>query len=89
MDAEEHARRVRQLVHEFNNQLFVIGGHCELLAMQLEPGSRAHADLAAILEATDKASDLAVRMRELAVAFVNAVHAVTPRAGNPADVDAH
>ena len=89
MDAEEHARRVRQLVHEFNNQLFVIGGHCELLSMQLEPGSRAHADLAAILEATDKASDLAVRMRELAVAFVNAVHAVTPRAGSPADVDAH
>jgi len=89
MDAEEHARHVRQLVHEFNNQLFVIGGHCELLSMQLEPGSRAHADLAAILEATDKASDLAVRMRELAVAFVNAVHAVTPRAGNPADVDAH
>ena len=89
MDAEEHARHVRQLVHEFNNQLFVIGGHCELLAMQLEPGSRAHADLAAILEATDKASDLAVRMRELAVAFVNAVHAVTPRAGNPADVDVH
>ena len=89
MDAEEHARNVRQLVHEFNNQLFVIGGHCELLALQLEPGSRAHSDLDAILDATDRASELAVRMRELAVAFVNAVHAVTPRAGNPADVDAH
>jgi len=84
MDAEEHARKVRQLVHEFNNQLFVIGGHCELLALQLEPGSRAHADLAAILEATDKASDLAVRMRELAMA-----HAVAARTANPADVDAH
>ena len=72
MDAEEHARKVRQLVHEFNNQLFVIGGHCELLALQIEPGSRAHADLAAILEATGRASDLAVRMRELAVAHVDA-----------------
>ena len=84
MDAEEHARRVRQLVHEFNNQLFVIGGHCELLSMQIEPGSRAHADLSAILEATDRASDLAVRMRELAMA-----HAAAARAANPADVDAH
>jgi nitrogen-specific signal transduction histidine kinase len=90
MDAEEHARKVRQLVHEFNNQLFVIGGHCELLALQLEPGSRAHADLAAILEATDRASDLAVRMRELAVARANPVHADAARAlANPADADAH
>jgi hypothetical protein len=71
-------------VHEFNNQLFVIGGHCELLAMQLEPGSRAHADLAAILDATDRASELAVRMRELAVAHADAV-----RDGASADVDAH
>ena len=84
MDAEDHARNVRQLVHEFNNQLFVIGGHCELLALQLEPGSRAHSDLAAILDATDRASDLAVRMRELAMA-----HAAAARAANPADVDAH
>lgn len=84
MDAQEHARNVRELVHEFNNQLFVIGGHCELLALQLEPGSRAHADLAAILEATDRASELAVRMRELAVA-----HADAARDGAPADVDAH
>jgi nitrogen-specific signal transduction histidine kinase len=84
MDAEEHARNVRQLVHEFNNQLFVIGGHCELLALQLEPGSRAHADLAAILDATDRASELAVRMRELAAA-----HADSARADTAADVDAH
>ena len=52
--------------------------------MQIEPGSRAHADLSAILEATDRASDLAVRMRELAMA-----HAAAARAANPADVDAH
>ena len=84
MDAEEHARTVRQLVHEFNNQLFVIGGHCELLALQLEPGSRAHADLAAILDATDRASELAVRMRELAMA-----RADQARAADSADVDAH
>ena len=84
MDAEEHARKVRQLVHEFNNQLFVIGGHCELLALQLEPGSRAHSDLAAILDATDRASELAVRMRELAMA-----RADQARAADSADVDAH
>ena len=84
MDAEEHARNVRQLVHEFNNQLFVIGGHCELLALQLEPGSRAHADLTAILDATDRASELAVRMRELAAA-----HADNARADRAADADAH
>ena len=78
MDAQEHARSVRELVHEFNNQLFVIGGHCELLALQLEAGSRAHADLAAILDATDRASELATRMRELAVTYANS-----------SDVDAH
>jgi nitrogen-specific signal transduction histidine kinase len=92
MNAEEHAKCVRELVHEFNNQLFVIGGHCELLALQLEPGSRAHADLAAILEATDRASELAVRMRELATAHANAVHpaAVGTAAAStgPADADA-
>ena len=79
MDAQEHARSVRELVHEFNNQLFVIGGHCELLALQLEPGSRAHADLAAILDATERAGEIAVRMRELAVAC----------ATTNADADAH
>jgi len=84
MDAQEHARNVRQLVHEFNNQLFVIGGHCELLALQLEAGSRAHADLAAILDATDRASELASRMRELAMA-----HAAAASAPESADVDAH
>ena len=81
MDAQEHARSVRELLHEFNNQLFVIGGHCELLALQLEPGSRAHADLAAILDATERAGELAVRMRELA-----AIHA---SADQDADADAH
>ena len=89
MDAQEHARNVRQLVHEFNNQLFVIGGHCELLALQLEPGSRAHADLAAILDATDRASELAVRMRELAVAHANVAHVEAAGAASAADVDAH
>ena len=84
MTAQEHARNVRQLVHEFNNQLFVIGGHCELLALQLEPGSRAHADLAAILDATDRASELAMRMRELAM-----THAAAASAAESADVDAH
>ena len=84
MDSEAHARSVRQLVHEFNNQLFVIGGHCELIALQLEPGSRAHADLAAILDATEPASEIATRMRELAAAHAGACgHADSP------DVDAH
>lgn len=85
MTAQEHARNVRQLVHEFNNQLFVIGGHCELLALQLEPGSRAHADLAAILDATDRASELATRMRELAMAHA----AAAASAAESLDVDAH
>jgi sensor histidine kinase regulating citrate/malate metabolism len=84
MDAQEHARNVRELVHEFNNQLFVIGGHCELLAVQLEPGSRAHADLAAILDATERASEIAIRMREIATA-----HAEAFRQADSADVDAH
>ena len=84
MDPHEHAKNVRELVHEFNNQLFVIGGHCELLALQLEPGSRAHDDLAAILDATGRASELAVRMRELARA-----HAEAWRVADSADVDAH
>ena len=88
MDAQEHARSVRELVHEFNNQLFVIGGHCELLALQLEPGSRAHADLAAILDATDRASQLATRMRELAVAHANAGCVPVPAPDDSSDVDA-
>jgi nitrogen-specific signal transduction histidine kinase len=83
VDAQEHARNVRDLVHEFNNQLFVIGGHCELLALQLEPGSRAHADLAAILDATDRASELAAEMRALAVAHAQAA------TGADADVESH
>jgi hypothetical protein len=88
MDAQEHARSVRELVHEFNNQLFVIGGHCELLALQLEAGSRAHADLAAILDATERAGEIAVRMRDLAMAHANAAlaDAMLP---DDADVDAH
>ena len=89
MDAQAHARHVRELVHEFNNQLFVIGGHCELLALQLEPGSRAHADLAAILDATGRASEIAVRMRELAVAHANAARADAVGQPESADVDAH
>jgi hypothetical protein len=82
VDAQEHARNVRDLVHEFNNQLFVIGGHCELLALQLEPGSRAHADLAAILDATVRASELAAQMRALATHHAASVSASS-------DVDTH
>ena len=89
MDAQDHARTVRELVHEFNNQLFVIGGHCELIALQLEPGSRAHADLAAILDATERASDIATRLRELATALGSAVHASAHGAADSADAGAH
>ena len=84
VDAQDHARSVRNLIHEFNNQLFVIGGHCELLGLQLEPGSRAHADLAAILDATGRASELAAQMRVLATALA----AVAPAANAP-NVDTH
>jgi len=84
VDAQEHARSVRDLVHEFNNQLFVIGGHCELLALHLEPGSRAHADLAAILDAAERAGELASQMRALAVA-----HAAGMSGAPSSDVDTH
>jgi len=84
VDPKEQARSIRNLVHELNNQLFVIGGHCELLAVQLEPGSRAHADLAAILDAIDRAGEVAAQMRALAAAHDVAAH--TPDAPN---VDAH
>ena len=83
VDPQERARSIKNLVHELNNQLFVIGGHCELLALQFEPGSRAHADLAAILAATDRAGELASQMR----ALITAHAAVPPAAGAP-DVDA-
>jgi sensor histidine kinase regulating citrate/malate metabolism len=84
VDAQEHARNLRNLVHEFNNQLFVIGGHCELLALQLEPGSQAHADLTAILDATDRAGELAVQMRALALS-----HAEAAGPADCADVESH
>ena len=85
MDPQERARSIKNLVHELNNQLFVIGGHCELLALQLEPGSRAHADLAAILDATERASELASQMRALATTHADAAAANA----NVPNVDAH
>jgi len=84
VDPQEQARSIRNQVHELNNQLFAIGGHCELLALQLEPGSRAHADLAAILAATDRAGAVAAQMRALAGAY----DAATPAADDP-NVDAN
>jgi hypothetical protein len=72
MTAEEHAKNVRFLVHEFNNQLFVIGGHCELLAQQLDGNIQASADLSAISEAAEKATALAAQMRALAIEHAGA-----------------
>ncbi len=84
VDPQEQARSIKNLVHELNNQLFVIGGHCELLAGQLEPGSRAHADLAAILAATDRAGELAAHLRTFATA-----DAAPASAADVPNVDAH
>jgi len=49
MDVREHTASVRRLVHEFNNLLFVIGGHCELLTHHCAGSPQAQADLAADL----------------------------------------
>jgi signal transduction histidine kinase len=84
IDSQEHARKVRFLVHELNNQLFVIGGHCELLALHVEAASRAQSDLDAITMATERAAALAAEMRSMVVA-----HADAAVGAEHADVDAH
>ena len=63
MDLQAHAADVRRLVHEFNNLLLVIGGHCELLSDQCAGSAQATADLAAVAEAVSRATRLTGELR--------------------------
>lgn len=81
MDAREHAKRVRALVHEFNNLLFIIGGHCEMLTQQLPDPSQALSDVRQIHEATDRATTLTAQLRALAIAHAAAADTVDARGG--------
>ena len=68
MDLQAHAAAVRRLVHEFNNLLLVIGGHCELLSEQCASSAQANADLAAVAEAVSRATALTGELRAMAIA---------------------
>jgi hypothetical protein len=65
-DLHEHSAGVRRLVHEFNNLLFVIGGHCELLSEHCAT-DQARSDLAVVSEAVAKATVLTGELRAMAV----------------------
>jgi nitrogen-specific signal transduction histidine kinase len=75
MDPREHAKSVRALVHEFNNLLFIIGGHCEMLTQQLPDPSQALSDVHQIYEATERATTLTAQLRALAIAHAAAAEA--------------
>lgn len=81
MDAREHAKSVRALVHEFNNLLFIIGGHCEMLTQQLPDPSQALSDVQQIYEATDRATTLTAQLRALAIAHAAAADEAEARRG--------
>ncbi len=65
MNAADHTKNIRSLVHEFNNVLFVISGHCEVLSQDLPPDSSVLADLKAIAAAAERATALTARLRAL------------------------
>jgi hypothetical protein len=67
MDAQEHAAGVRRLVHEFNNLLFIIGGHCELLTEHCA-ATQARSDLAEVAKAVSRATELTAELRAMAIA---------------------
>ena len=69
MDVREHTASVRRLVHEFNNLLFVIGGHCELLTHHCAGSPQAQADLAAVSDAVTRAAALTAELRLMVLAF--------------------
>ena len=69
MDLQAHSAGVRRLVHEFNNLLLVIGGHCELLSDQCTGSPQAKADLATVAEAVSKATALTAELRAMAMAL--------------------
>jgi hypothetical protein len=67
MDPQTHAAGVRRLVHEFNNLLFVIGGHCELLTEHCTASDQARSDLAAVAEAVSRAAALTAELKSMAI----------------------
>ena len=67
MTVQEHAEAVRRLVHDFNNLLFVIGGHCELLNVHCQGSPAARADLAVVADAVCRASTLTAELRTMAI----------------------
>jgi hypothetical protein len=77
MTVQEHARGVRRLVHDFNNLLFVIGGHCELLNVHCQASPQARADLAVVADAVSRASTLTAELRAMAIAMADADAAAT------------
>ncbi len=68
MTVQEHALTVRRLVHDVNNLLFVIGGHCELLTLHCRGSAQAQADLAVVADAVVRASTLTAELRAVAIA---------------------
>ena len=61
MDVQEHAAGIRRLVHDFNNLLLVIGGHCELVSAQCADLPQAKADLDVVADAVVRATGLTER----------------------------
>jgi hypothetical protein len=74
MDLHEHSAGVRRLVHEFNNLLLVIGGHCELLTESCAT-EQGRADLAAVSDAVARAAVLTAELRAMALAVAPSAHA--------------
>jgi len=79
MDVQEHAAGIRRLVHEFNNLLLVIGGHCELVSAQCADLPQAKADLDVVADAVSRATGLTAELRAMAIAAAND----PPRASHP------
>lgn len=78
MTVQEHSQGVRRLVHDFNNLLFVIGGHCELLNVYCQGSAEARADLAVVADAVSRASTLTAELRAMAIAIADADAAPRP-----------
>jgi signal transduction histidine kinase len=66
-DVLERTQALRAFVHEFNNLVLAIGGHCELLIEQTPPDSQIRADLMAIASANERATALAAQLRSHAI----------------------
>ena len=81
MTVQEHALSVRRVVHDFNNLLFVIGGHCELLNFYCQGSPQARADLAVVADAVTRASTLTAELRAMAIAVAEADAAAAESAG--------